>query len=373
MFSLYHVLLAQHARQLTPIRCAEQTITNLHRLFEDVVLDNNLAALVIGTLPPAKHHSTSELGRIREIGRTARDAFFFATHGDELHKLSASANEQERTFVTIESRAPQAAAERFVVIADARFSALLVSVREPAGNEPAVTGDQCLWTFEPDIVYSALEYLMARATAESPTHAAAFSKAVSASMPKVTSPQLTISVTTRLARLLQEQSERMHQQAFIDDLTECFNGRFFRLQLEREIAAALRISQPLSLIMLDVDPLEPTGDAARRMLADILREELRVMDVAARLDSGEFVLILPQTDAPGAFVVAERLRAHVARVEVPGVGWITASFGIAAFPVDAGSLDQLMDAVTRSFQDAQRTGRNHVRLASNLPTAEQLG
>lgn len=525
MFSLYHVLLAQHARQLTPVRCAEQTITNLHRLFEDVVLDNNLAALVIGTLRPAEHRSAAELTRIRDIGRTARNAFFFVTHGDGSHNLSAPANNGERTFVLIESRAPQEPAERFVVIADARFSALLVSVRDPGGSEPAVSGDECLWTFEPDIVYSALEYLMARATAESPTHAAGFSKAVSTSMPKATSPQLTISVTTKLARLLQEQagreaavhrivsfihnapdlegvlqiaadelgraldahycavrinpeeaglpsnvkyyirdkaestvdpaiiaseldayltrsaehttsyvvdeggtaadgsllvvaplayqdrsmgvlilrrddtkrswqeaealllgtvadqvaaaagharlSARLRQQAFVDDLTGCFNERFFRLQLGREIASAVRISQPLSLVMLDVDALEHTGGAALRVLADILREELRVMDIAARVDGGEFVLILPQTDAPGALIVAERVRAHVARVEVPGVGRVTASFGIAAFPVDAGSLDDMVAAVTHSFQDARRTGRDHVRFASNLPTAQQ--
>lgn len=526
MFSLYHALLAQHARQLTPVRCAEQTITNLHRLFEDVVLDNNLAALVIGTLPPTNHRSATELARLLQLGRTARDAFFFAAYGDDLHKLLVPANEQECTFVTIESRAPQEAAERFVVIADARFSALLVSVGESGSNDLAAPGDECLWTFEPEIVYSALEYLMARATAESPTHAAAFSKAVSTSMPKATSPQFTISITTKLARLLQEQAGReaavhrivsaihtapdldsilqtavdelgraldarycavligpgearlpanakyfirngaeptvdmvmitgelnahltrsaeftescvvdehggtadesllvvaplayqnqsmgvlvlrrddtkrpwqetealllntvahqvaaaarnarrltqMQQQAFVDDLTGCFNERFFRLQLEREIASAVRISQPFSLIMLDVDSLEQDNDPARRMLADVLREELRVMDTAARLDSGEFVLVLPQTDAPGALVVAERVRIHVARVEVSGVGRITASFGIAAFPVDAGSLDQLVAAVIRSFQDAQHTGRNHVRFASNPPTAEQL-
>lgn len=537
MFSLYHALLAHHARQLTPVRCAEQTITNIHRLFEDVVIENRLAALVIGTLPSVDFRSTGELARLREIERTARDAFFFATHGDEIFNSSASATDTELSFAVIASRAPQQIAERFLVIADARFSVLLVSVRETHADATRASGDDCFWTFEPDIIYSALEYLMARATAESPLHAAAFSTAVSTSMPQATSPQLTISVTTKLARLLQEQAGRevaihrvvnaihnspdlesilqttvneigrtldarycvihinpeaaalsphakyyfrdeakraadqpaltselnhyaacfaehstehfaehsaahttscvtderaadrsllvaaplayqgqpvgvllvrrdasvhlwqgteamllgtvadqvaeavgrarllaqMRQQAFVDDLSGCFNQRFFRLQLEREIAAGVRINQPISLIMLDVDafggtsddPGTAANDAARRVLAETLREGLRIMDVAARLDSGEFVLILPQTDASGALIVAERLRQQVASVKVPGVGRITASFGIAAFPVDADSLDQLIAAATHAFKDAQITGRNHVRLASN--------
>ncbi len=69
-------------------------------------------------------------------------------------------------------------------------------------------GDRVIWTFEPDIVYSALEYLMARVTAEGHLQAPAFTSAVRSSMPKATSLQLTVSVTTKLARLLQEQAGR---------------------------------------------------------------------------------------------------------------------------------------------------------------------
>src|SRR5678815_429332 len=69
-------------------------------------------------------------------------------------------------------------------------------------------GDLVVWTFEPDVVYSALEYLMARVTAEHSFHASTFANAVRVSMPKATSLQLTLGVTTKLARLLQEQAER---------------------------------------------------------------------------------------------------------------------------------------------------------------------
>jgi diguanylate cyclase (GGDEF)-like protein len=65
-----------------------------------------------------------------------------------------------------------------------------------------------IWTFEPDVVYSALEYLMARVSAEHPQQAQSFDTAVRSSMPKATSLQLTVSVTTKLAHLLQEQAGR---------------------------------------------------------------------------------------------------------------------------------------------------------------------
>ena len=97
--------------------------------------------------------------------------------------------------------------ERFVVIAHDRFSALLASVHEEEDGENS-SGDLVIWTFEPDVIYSALGILMARVTAEHPFYANLFANAVSVSMPKTTSLQLTLSVTTKLARLLQAQAER---------------------------------------------------------------------------------------------------------------------------------------------------------------------
>src|SRR5919112_665626 len=165
MYSLYQALLTQHARQLTPVRCAEQTIAQLHRYFEDVVLENSLAALVIESLPAKAERPQRALEHIMSIGRSARHAFF--------------------------------------------FSALLVSLREDkAEGADSAAGSEVVWTFEPDIVYSALEYLMARVTAERLPQTDEFAGAVRTCMPKATSLQLTVSVTTKLARLLQEQAAR---------------------------------------------------------------------------------------------------------------------------------------------------------------------
>ena len=207
MHSLYDTLLTQHGRQLTPVRCALSTIGQLHRYFEDVVLENNLGALVIESLPFQAKRPAREKARVRELARDGRRAFFFVRQADALSDLVTGLGANSVVAPTILQQAESHQVdEHFVVIADARFSALLATVRGRAKD--AAGGDEVIWTFEPDIVYSALEYLMARVGAENPYHAAEFGSAVRTSMPKATSLQLTLSVTTKLAHLLQEQAGR---------------------------------------------------------------------------------------------------------------------------------------------------------------------
>ena len=208
MHSLYDVLLTQHARQLTPVRCAYSTIVQLHRYFEDVVLENSLNALIIESLPLSTKRPAREKARIRDLSRGGRRAFFFVDQADALNELVTGVGAQPVAAPVIlpQSRNNQFN-EHFVVIADARFSALLATVRGRA-EVGRLGGDEVFWTFEPDIVYSALEYLMARVSAQHPYHALEFESAVRISMPKAASLQLTVSVTTKLAHLLQEQASR---------------------------------------------------------------------------------------------------------------------------------------------------------------------
>ena len=206
MYSLYDSLLAQHPRQLTSVKCAPSTIVQLHRYFEEVVLENSLNALVVESIPHSEEHLPREAIRIKELVEVADRVFLFLGSGDTLLQQLFTKNPPGCEASVIEQRL-DAPRERFVVIADARFSALLASTSGQSENA-AGDGDLVIWTFEPDVVYSALEYLMARVTAEHPSHAASFSRAVQLSMPKATSLQLTLGVTTKLARLLQEQAER---------------------------------------------------------------------------------------------------------------------------------------------------------------------
>ncbi len=210
MLSLYQALLSQHPQQLIPVRCAEQTIAQLHLYFEDVVLENKLAALVVESLPGKPERTPRGLARICEIARTARHAFFYTAPADALHTLPPPESAGRQTPILLSRTTPRSPNEHFILIADARFSALLVSSTNEAAAADADSFAErdVVWTFEPNIVYSALEYLMARGTAERSAHTAELAAAVQQCMPKATSLQLTLSVTTKLARLLQEQAAR---------------------------------------------------------------------------------------------------------------------------------------------------------------------
>ncbi len=161
---------------------------------------------------------------------------------------------------------------------------------------------------------------------------------------------------------------QMEQQALTDGLTGCFNRRSFDLQLERDLHLATRMRQPVSLIMIDLDHFKrindraghETGDVALRMLADALRAELRAVDTAVRFGGDEFAVILPQANIEGALLVAERLRAGIEQIEVPGYGRMTASIGLASFPIHASSRNSLVVAADRALYNSKNFGRNRV-------------
>ncbi len=530
MHSLFQALLVQHSRQLTPVRCAEQTIAQLHRYFEDVVLENNLSALVVESLPFVEERPLRDIMRVREIGRTANRSFFFVSPTDGLNKIQSRSNEQEREPVFLKRDLHEVVEERFVVIADARFSALLASLSDK--NSEQGMGNEVIWTFEPDIVYSALEYLMARVVAEKPVQAAMFSTAVRSSMPKATSLQLTVSVTTKLARLLQEQTGReiavnriasairntldveeilqitvnevgkalgashcalkvagedddqktatkiyfcesedaseeneteinadidayfkkfsnhiqthvldgrasdsaslsmlplavvpllyqtrligallvrakdtarawqeneilllqtvadqvavavrlanlfaiTQKQALTDSLTLCCNRRSFEIELERELRTARRELHHLSLILIDIDFFKhindkfghDAGDEVLRSIGRLLGEEVRGRDTAARYGGEEFAIILPGNDENRGIRAAERLRKKLLVLEIENVGKITASFGVATFPIHGDTRDSLVVAADTALYEAKRMGRDRIVSRSSI-------
>src|SRR5258706_3656061 len=95
MYSLFNALVAQHARQLTPVRCAEQTIAQLHHYFEDVVLENNLSALVVESLPFLAERTFRDLTRIQVIRKAASNSFFFFSRNDALLNLKFEEDGQQ--------------------------------------------------------------------------------------------------------------------------------------------------------------------------------------------------------------------------------------------------------------------------------------
>jgi len=170
------------------------------------------------------------------------------------------------------------------------------------------------------------------------------------------------------------ENARLHgivkRQAVTDELTGLANRRSFRESLENELLRAERFGNPLSVIVADLDDFKTvndrfghqTGDLVLAAFAEVLRNRIRTVDLAARLGGEEFAILLPGTDVPGAEALGENLRAAVADLAVP-VGEseirLTASFGVAAYP-QTHTADELLSAADLALYSAKRQGKDRV-------------
>jgi two-component system cell cycle response regulator len=170
--------------------------------------------------------------------------------------------------------------------------------------------------------------------------------------------------------LLHEELERL---SVTDRLTELYNHGYFQQRLEEELGRAARFDHTLALIMIDIDDFKdtyghPRGDKVLQQVSETIRANLREMDVAARYGGEEFVVVLPETDAEGAFSVADRIRAGVEAVPFPTADGAdpvhkTISVGVAAYPVHAATQARFIEAADRAMYAAKHAGKNAVRIA----------
>jgi diguanylate cyclase (GGDEF)-like protein len=161
------------------------------------------------------------------------------------------------------------------------------------------------------------------------------------------------------------------EEAFTDHLTGLANRRRFERQLEREIARTLRYGRPFCLLLLDIDHFKEVndtfghdaGDKAIQHLAKTLQAETRGIDMTSRHGGEEFAVILPETDFEAGADVTERLCHAVRETKIPLVGGITASFGVAEFPLCASTAPQLVAVADHAMYEAKRNGRDRVERA----------
>ena len=156
-----------------------------------------------------------------------------------------------------------------------------------------------------------------------------------------------------------------------DALTGLPNRRAAEETLKRMAAHAGRQVSPLAAVMIDLDHFKQVndihgheqGDQALAAVGQILSSTLRVSDFAARYGGEEFLVLLPDTDRHTAREVAEKLRLAIKRAEIPQIGALTASFGVAVLPDDAGKGEQLIRKADRALYAAKAGGRNRVETA----------
>jgi diguanylate cyclase (GGDEF)-like protein len=187
----------------------------------------------------------------------------------------------------------------------------------------------------------------------------------------------------RLQDELRATQRKLEEQSITDSLTGLKNRRFFDERLHEEFGRAQRYSDPVSLIMLDLDHFKrvndryghQAGDHVLRESAGLLKGSLRDPDIPARYGGEEFSVILPKTHVQGALAVAERVwRAIGTKVfryalgEGPGAAppvelRVTVSIGIAFFPSkDITSADLLVRFADEALYQAKNSGRNSICL-----------
>jgi diguanylate cyclase (GGDEF)-like protein len=175
------------------------------------------------------------------------------------------------------------------------------------------------------------------------------------------------------------ENARLHRvverQAVTDALTGLANRRQFYEVLGREYERAQRFGQPVSLILLDIDDFKQindsrghlAGDAVLHSVAATLSEVIREIDLAARYGGEEFAVLLPQTGPEGAANLAERLRTEIAarsiRFGTDEITGVTASFGVAAGPVNDQTQIDLIASADAALYHAKREGKDRVTVS----------
>jgi len=170
--------------------------------------------------------------------------------------------------------------------------------------------------------------------------------------------------------------EEVRQLAVTDELTGLWNARRFNELLEYEVERSRRYGGEVTLIFMDLDHFKLVNDkhghlVGSRLLSEVgrlLGKSIRAVDSAARFGGDEFVLMFPNTSREWGRVLAERLcrilRETEFRADNGSQLYVTGSFGVASFPVDAGTSRELLGMADKAMYKVKETTRNAVGVAN---------
>ncbi len=177
--------------------------------------------------------------------------------------------------------------------------------------------------------------------------------------------------------------EQMEKMATTDGLTGLLNHRTFQSRADDAVAQAKRYGRKCSIILTDIDHFKsvndthghPTGDLVLKGVARIIKEKARDTDIVARYGGEEFAVVMPETDAKGAQVIAERIReavmAEVFQTE-SGPLKVTLSLGIATSPDHGTEKQGLIDLSDQCLYFAKRHGRNQSVTVAQMQSGRKL-
>ncbi len=163
---------------------------------------------------------------------------------------------------------------------------------------------------------------------------------------------------------------RMLQLSVTDPLTGLFNRSQIYATVDNEIRRTRRSDRGFCLLMIDLDGLKSVndsfghhrGDDVLRALGGVILRSIRTVDSAYRYGGDEFVILLPETDIVGAFVVAEKIRSSAEEIGEGSGGEATTSvsIGLVSHPEDGATVEELMIAADRAMYAAKGLGKNQI-------------
>jgi diguanylate cyclase (GGDEF)-like protein len=156
-----------------------------------------------------------------------------------------------------------------------------------------------------------------------------------------------------------------------DPLTALFNRSQLFLTLEQEVSRTRRSDRGFCVLMIDLDGLKAINDSAGHLRGDevlralgaVIQGSIRAVDSAYRYGGDEFVVLLPETDIVGAFVVAEKIRAGAEDFGMTQAGTeslTSVSIGLVSHPEDGTGAEELMAAADRAMYQAKKLGKNQI-------------
>ncbi|MFL5318020.1 MAG: diguanylate cyclase [Myxococcaceae bacterium] len=192
-----------------------------------------------------------------------------------------------------------------------------------------------------------------------------------------------IAIQAAQAVLRAQLYEQMEKMATTDGLTGLLNHRTFQQRADENTAQAKRYGRKMSIILTDIDHFKsvndtyghPTGDLVLKGVAQIVKDKARDTDIVARYGGEEFAIIMPETDARGAQIIAERIReavmAEIFQTEV-GPLKVTLSLGIATYPDSGQDKQTLIDLADQCLYHAKRHGRNQSVTVAQMQGGKRL-
>jgi diguanylate cyclase (GGDEF)-like protein/PAS domain S-box-containing protein len=163
--------------------------------------------------------------------------------------------------------------------------------------------------------------------------------------------------------------------ALFDSLTGALSRPAFMEQSTKELSRSMRFHRPLSVMMIDIDHFKAindnyghaAGDNVLQIFVEAIQEVIRSTDFLGRVGGEEFALLLPDTSAPAAAHLAERIRERITRYPYLAGDMlieVTASLGVAEFQSEDRDIKTLLNRADEALYQAKQSGRNRVNIAA---------